>query len=89
MTYIHKHATQNVAMLDNECTHDMSSNITMFKFKGKNTPVMKLGDDNTMLCIKGYGYMDYTIIGGKVRHMSYCIPNLGTTLISVRQHIKY
>ena len=41
--------------------HDMSSDITMFEFltffncKGNDTPVVKLGDDSTMLRIKGQG----------------------------------
>ena len=61
----------------------------MFKSKGNDIPVVKIGDDNTMLRINGYGYMDYKIMGKGVRLMGYYVPNLGTSLISVRQPIQY
>ena len=67
----------------------MFESLTMFKCKGHDTPGLKLGDGNTMIRIKGYEYMDNKIMGKRVRRMGYYVPNLGTTLISVRQHIQF
>ena len=95
LTYIHQHYMQNVAIPDSGCTHDMSSNIamfesvTIFKYTENDTSVVKLMDDNTMLRIQGYGCMDYKIMEERVSCMGYYVPNLGATLISVRQYIKY
>ena len=38
----------------------------MFKSKGNNIPVLKLGDDNTHLRIQEYGYMQYSIQGKNI-----------------------
>ena len=67
----------------------MFGSITILKCKGNTTPVVKLGDDNIMLQIKGYGYIDYIIMGKGVRPMGYYVHNLGTALISVGKCIKY
>ena len=81
--YINKHLAQNVAIPDNGYIHDMLldiamfESITMLKCKGNNTSVVKLDDDDTMLQIKGYGYMDYTIMVKGGRHIGYYILNLG------------
>ena len=68
LSYIHEHLAENVTIPDTRWNYDMPSDITifesitMFKCKGNNTPVVKLGDDDTMLCVKRYGYMDYKIM---------------------------
>ena len=48
-----------------------------------------LGDDSTKLQIVGYGMTNYFIDGHRVRRIGYYIPTLGTTLISIKQHMKY
>jgi deoxyuridine 5'-triphosphate nucleotidohydrolase len=47
-----------------------------------------MGDDNTELTISGYGYINYIIHGKRIRQFSYYVPKLGTTLISIKQHMK-
>ena len=69
----------------------MSHNKALFEYIVHfHTPKQaKLGDDQTTLKIPGYGMMNYTINGHRIWLIGYFVPQLGTTLISIRQHMKY
>ena len=76
---------------DSGCTHDMSNVKSLFEYiitlKTPSTAV--LGDDMTHLSIMGYGMMNYMLNGKRIRRIGYYVPKLGTTLLSIKQHMKY
>ena len=47
-----------------------------------------MGDDKTLLKVAGYGFMTYRVGQKLLRHEGYFIPQLGTTLYSVKQHMR-
>ena len=57
-------------------------------FPENDLPAVLMGDDKTKLEVKGYGYMSFSIHGHKVLHLALYLPWLGTTLISVKQHMQ-
>jgi hypothetical protein len=69
----------------------MSSNAELFESINplKRRQYVTLGDDKTTLIIKGYGFMNYLLDGKCIRRIGYYVPQLGTTLLSIRQHMKY
>jgi deoxyuridine 5'-triphosphate nucleotidohydrolase len=93
--YIQPHTTTTItndqAIADSGATHDMSSNSQLFEsiIPLKRKRYVTLGDDKTTLIIKGYGFMNYLLNGKRVRRIGYFVPQLGTTLLSIRQHMLY
>jgi deoxyuridine 5'-triphosphate nucleotidohydrolase len=81
------------AVLDSGASHSMSSHKNLFEsitpFPTDQQPHALLGDDKTSLPILGYGMMSYIIHGKSIRSMGYYVPNLGLTLLSIKQHIRY
>jgi dUTP pyrophosphatase len=69
----------------------MSSNNQLFEsiIPLKRRRYVTLGDDKTTLIIKGYGFMNYLLNGKRIRRIGYYVPQLGTTLLSIRQHMMY
>ena len=80
-----------VAIPDSGATHDMTSNKQLFEYLVTlQTPLhATLGDNTTQLPIIAYGMMNYFLHNKRIRRMGYYIPTLGTTLLSIKQHIKY
>ena len=76
---------------DSGCTHDMSSRKELFEYihHFKQPSHAILGDDKSSLNIIGYGMMNYFLNGKRIRRIGYYVPELGTTLLSIRQHMKY
>jgi deoxyuridine 5'-triphosphate nucleotidohydrolase len=93
--YIQPHTpnskSNDQAIADSGATHDMTSNDQLFEsiIPLKRRKYVTLGDDKTTLIIKGYGFMNYLLNGKRIRRIGYYVPNLGTTLLSIRQHMKY
>ena len=79
------------AVADSGATNDMSGNKLIFEkiIKLKPRKYVTLGDETTTLPIEGYGFMNYTLNDKRMRKIGYYVPGLGTTLISIKQHIKY
>ena len=48
-----------------------------------------LGDDSTRLQIKGYGMLNVHLNGARIRQIGYYVPELGTTLLSIKHHMKF
>ena len=51
--------------------------------------IVTLGDDKTALLIKGYVMMNYLLNSKRICRFGYFVPELGITLLSIKQHIKY
>ena len=81
----------STAITDSGATHDMSSHKELFEYLVPFTkPVLAtLGDETTTLPVVAYGMMNYCIDNKRVRRIGYFVPKLGTTLISIKQHMKY
>ena len=79
-------------VIDSGATSDMSSHKSLFEtitpFPQSNPPTVLMGDDATALDIAGYGFMNYSVHGKRIRKFGYYVPKLGTTLLSVKQHMK-
>ena len=65
---------------------DLFESLTSFPID--NAPSVLMGDDQTLLRVSGYGYINYIVHGKRIRHLAYYVPGLGTTLFSVKQHIQ-
>ena len=46
-----------------------------------------MGDDTTYLEVTGVGISQYSIHGKTIRQQCYLVPHLGTTLLSMKQHV--
>ena len=81
----------NLAITDSGATDNMSSHQNFFEYilPMDNGNEVILGDDTTKLEIKGYGMMNIFINTKRVRFMGYYVPKLGTTLISIKHHMKF
>ena len=82
------------AVIDSGASHTMTNNLALFDtitYFDDNTsrPTAIMGDDKTSLPIFGYGMISYLVDGYKLRTKCYYVPQLGVTLISVKQHIRY
>jgi hypothetical protein len=82
------------AVCDSGASHSMTSHLDLFSsityFSSTSpTPKALMGDDTTALPIEGYGYIDYIVHNHRIRHFAYYVPLLGTTLISIKQHMSY
>ena len=80
-----------LAITDSGATDNMTSNKNFFEYilpleSGKE---VVLGDDKTKLKIEGYGMMNILLNNNRVRIMAYYVPTLGTTLLSIKQHMRY
>ena len=92
-TNVHSADSNNHRLvIDSGATCHMSHDPSMFEsieyFNEDDAPVVMMGDDKTLLIIAGLGYMSYQIGTKKIRHQGYYIPLLGTTLYSVKQHMR-
>jgi hypothetical protein len=81
------------AVCDSGASHTMSSSLSLFDsityFEDPHRrPTAMMGDDSTVLPIHGYGYLNFTVHGHRIRLFSYFVPALGTTLISIKQHMR-
>jgi dUTPase len=80
------------AVCDSGASHTMTSHrhlfdtITYFN-PDSLLPHVIMGDDCTKLPITGYGYIHFTVHDRTVRLFSYYVPTLGTTLLSIKQHM--
>ena len=81
----------SLAIPDSGATHDMTSIKALFEYLVPfKTPLQAtLGDETTQLPVIAYGMMNYFLRNKRVRRMGYYVPTLGTTLLSIKQHIKY
>jgi deoxyuridine 5'-triphosphate nucleotidohydrolase len=82
------------AVIDSGASRNMSSKRTIFESIttfpiDHNQPQAVMGNDSTSLPIAGYGMMNKIIHNKKIRIMGYYVPDLGVTLLSVKQHSKY
>ena len=79
-------------VIDSGATRHMSHSKKMFDsiqfFPPSTAPSVLLGDDKTILKVVGYGYLTYSLEGKRIRQEAYYIPDLGTTLFSVKQHMR-
>ena len=83
-------ANNNKAITDSGATETMSSNRNLFEYiVPLKNHICCLGDDKTKLQIMGYVIMNFYLINKRVRLVGYYIPDLGTTLISIKQHMNY
>ena len=84
-------AQSETAVTDSGATNDMSGREELFEYivPLKKRKYVTLGDDKTSLIIKGYGMMNYLLNGKRVRRFGYFVPELGVTLLSIKQHVKY
>ena len=80
-----------IACTDSGSTDDLSGIKNLFEYVVpiKHKKFAVLGDDKTQLRIHGYGMMNYFVNGLRIRKMGYYVPGLSTTLISIKQHMKY
>ena len=85
------HSNQLIAITDSGASDDMSSNEELFEYTVPlSTPrTAILGDNKTQLAVTKYGPMNYTMNGHRIRKMGYLVPELGTTLLSIKHHMKY
>jgi deoxyuridine 5'-triphosphate nucleotidohydrolase len=88
-------ATSSIkAVCDSGASHNMSNNkdlfesITLFS-DDCHQPSALMGDDQTALPIKGYGMLNFNVNNKRIRIMGYYVPTLGTTLISMKHHMRY
>jgi hypothetical protein len=80
------------AVCDSGASHTMTSHLHLFDCityfdSNTNLPHAMMGDDTTTLPITGYGYIHFTVHGRRLRLFSYFVPGLGTTLLSIKQHM--
>ena len=47
-----------------------------------------MSDEQSLLNVEGYGMINYVVHGKRIWHKVYYVPNLGTTLFFVKQHIQ-
>ena len=82
---------QKQAIADSGCTDDMCAQQEIFEdiFPLHGSHSVTLGDDKTKLPIKGYGMMNYLLAGQRIRRPGLYVPDLGTTLLSIKQHMQY
>jgi hypothetical protein len=81
---------------DSGATHFMSGipllfeSITEYNQRDSDIPKVMLGDESTFHPVKGYGCVNYTLKGHRIRHQALYIPALGkTSLLSVKQHVQW
>jgi deoxyuridine 5'-triphosphate nucleotidohydrolase len=81
---------------DSGATHFMSGisslfeSISFYNPTDSNIPKVMLGDESTFHPVKGYGFVNYTLNGNRIRHQALYIPALGkTSLLSVKQHVQW
>jgi dUTPase/transposase InsO family protein len=80
------------AVCDSGASHTMTSHLHLFNtitYFNTDSPLHQvvMGDDTTKLQIKGYGYIHFLVHGRSIRLFSYYVPDLGTTLLSIKQHM--
>jgi deoxyuridine 5'-triphosphate nucleotidohydrolase len=81
------------AVCDSGASHTMTNELVLFDtityFNENDTrPSALMGDDTTKLDISGYGYITYSVHDIRIRQFAYYVPKLGTTLLSIKQHVK-
>ena len=81
----------HVAITDSGASDDMSANRELFEYTVPlaDPTFVILGDNKTKLRITGYGPMNYTMLGHRIRKMGFYVPTLGTTLLAIKSHMKY
>eukprot|EP00957_Ditylum_brightwellii_P131434 10024150-Ditylum_brightwellii.AAC.1 len=57
--------------------------------RGDQATYALLGNNKALLRVSGYGYINVPLDGHRVRRMAYYVPGLGTTLLSVTDHMQY
>ena len=88
--------TSNKAVLDSGATHNMSSDLSLFETLSKygekdlkeEQPCVLMGDDTTTVPIVGYGIIKFSLCNKTVRMPCLYVPSLGTTLLSMKQHMQ-
>ena len=85
-----KNATYK-AVTDSGATENMSAHPDLFEeiIPLDSSHKVTLGDDVTKLSINGYGWMNFTINNKRIRTIAYYVPDLGTTLLSIKHHSKF
>ena len=80
-----------VAITDSGASDDMSSNIDLFEYTVPLTHPKEavLGDNTTSIKVTHYGPMNYMMNGYRIRKMGYLVLKLGTTLLSIKHHMKF
>ena len=88
---IPQHHSKTMAITDSGSTDDLSCHREMFEYliPLKTPKYAKLGDDKTLLQVPSYGMMNYILQGHRIRRIGYFVPELGTTLISIKKHMQY
>jgi dUTPase len=81
------------AVCDSGASHTMTSHLNLFDtitYFNPDTPLptVVMGDDSTKLPITGYGYIHFKVHNRTIRLFSYLVPTLGTTLLSIKQHMR-
>ena len=76
---------------DSGATENMSAHPDLFEeiIPLDSSHEVTLGDDVTKLSIHGYGWMNFTINNKRIRTIAYYVPDLGTTLLSIKHHSKF
>ena len=94
-----KHITTSIQfpeclVIDSGCNAHMQNQRSMFDYITpiNNTtghPLIVQQGDGSYLNIKGYRQVTEQINGRTIRTMAYYVPDLGCSLFSVRQHVRY
>ena len=87
----HSMQIRHKAVTDSGATDNMTALPELFEeiipLDQKNT--VTLGDDKTQLSIHGYGWINFMINAKRIRTVAYYVPDLGTTLLSIKHHSKF
>ena len=91
LNFLYSDAVADSGATDDMTPHaDLFESITYYDTNNKYQPQVMLGDEETFHPIVGYGYMNYSLNGHRIRRRGLYIPGLGnTTLLSIKQHMQY